>query len=82
MMAGPVEPPGVFLNASAVLFRQLTAFCLDAWVATGIDETAMPTTLGPVLDAVERYQPERFPYTFIDFVEAQAPVLFTASATC
>ena len=77
MMAGPVEPPGVFLNASAVLFRQLTAFCLDAWVATGIDETAMPTTLGPVLDAVERYQPERFPYTFIDFVEAQAPVLFT-----
>jgi DEAD/DEAH box helicase domain-containing protein len=72
MMAGPVEPPGVFLNASAVLFRQLTAFCLDAWVATGIDESAMPVTLGPVIDAVDRYEQQRFPYNFIDFVKAQA----------
>ena len=31
-----VDPPGVFLNASAVLERQLTAFCLDNWVADGV----------------------------------------------
>ena len=33
MLASRVDPPGVFLNASAVLERQLTAFCLDNWVA-------------------------------------------------
>jgi DEAD/DEAH box helicase domain-containing protein len=32
MMAGSVNAPGVFLNASAVLERQLTAFTLDCWV--------------------------------------------------
>lgn len=32
MIAGSVQAPGVFLNASAVLERQLTAFTLDCWV--------------------------------------------------
>ncbi len=29
MMAGKVEAPGVFLNASAVISRELTAYCMD-----------------------------------------------------
>ncbi|KAB2928361.1 MAG: DEAD/DEAH box helicase [Candidatus Contendobacter sp.] len=76
MMSGPLQPPGVFLNASSVLFRQLTAFCLDHWVATGIDQAALPVKLGPVLDAVERYEPARFPYNFIAFVKDHGQTLF------
>ena len=80
MMAGRVQPPGVFLNASAVLFRQLMAFCLDAWVGTGVDQTGFPVTLSPVLDAVERYEPQKFPYNFIDFVQREAQGLFAQFA--
>ncbi|MFW5740609.1 MAG: DEAD/DEAH box helicase, partial [Myxococcota bacterium] len=31
MIAGRVEPPGVFMEASAVLERQLNAYCFDRW---------------------------------------------------
>ena len=76
MMAGRVEPPGVFLNASAVIARQLTAYCLDRWVESGIPEEAIPRTLKRVLDHVEREETDRFPYDFIDFVEERALDLF------
>ena len=51
MLARGVEPPGVFLNASAVLERQFTAFCLDSWVATGVTQEAVPATMRTVYDA-------------------------------
>ena len=35
MMQGQVQAPGVFLNATAILERQLAAFCMDNWVKTG-----------------------------------------------
>ena len=44
MLGSRVEPPGIFLNAPAVLERQLTAFCLDCWVAAGVDESARRST--------------------------------------
>lgn len=75
MMAGRVEPPGVFLNASAVIGRQLTAYCLDRWVESGIPEEAIPRTLRRVLDHVERQETRQFPYDFLDFVNANALVL-------
>ena len=53
MLASRVDPPGVLLNASAVLERQLTAFCLDNWVADGVPEGAVPRTIRAVLDNVE-----------------------------
>lgn len=71
MMVGEVTPPGVFLQAAEVLRRQLMAFCIDAWVATGVPDSALPEKTGPVLDAVERREPSRFPYTFIAFVQAE-----------
>ncbi|MBX2831457.1 MAG: DEAD/DEAH box helicase [Rhodospirillales bacterium] len=37
MLAGQVHPPGVFLAAEEVLLRQVTAFTLDAYVATSVD---------------------------------------------
>lgn len=68
MMAGPVSPPGVFLQAAEVLRRQLLAFCIDAWVASGIADTAFPSRTSVALDAVEKRDPRRFPYNLIDFI--------------
>ena len=69
MLASRVDPPGVFLNASAVLERQLTAFCLDNWVAAGVPEGAVPRTIRSVLDNVETARQRGFPYPFFDFVQ-------------
>ena len=69
MLAGRLEPPGVFLNAPAVLERQLTAFCLDGWAATGLAEDAVPRTIRHVLDNVEQARLTGFPYPFLDFVQ-------------
>ena len=69
MLAGRIEPPGVFLNAPAVLERQLTAFCLDGWAATGLPADAVPRTLRQVLDNVEQGRLTGFPYPFFDFVQ-------------
>ena len=68
MLAGRVEPPGVFLDAPAVLERQLTAFCLDGWAAAGLPEDAVPRTVRHVLDNVERGPSAGFPWPFLDFV--------------
>ena len=72
MLAGKVEPPGVFLNATAVLERQMIAYCLDSWVASGVDERAVPKTMRQVLANVERRRLSRFPYPFFDFVGEHA----------
>ncbi len=78
MLAGRVAPPGVFLNAAAVLERQLTAFCLDGWSATGLPEDAVPRTIRPVLDNVERTRCSGFPYPFLDFVRQRGDALLEA----
>ncbi|WP_336291991.1 helicase-related protein, partial [Aeromonas dhakensis] len=64
MMQGQVQPPGVFLNAVAILERQLAAFCLDSWVRTGITPMAISPNVKQMLDEVERGKKERFPYNF------------------
>ena len=69
MLAGRIEPPGVFLNAPAVLERQLTAFCLDGWAATGLPDDVVPRTIRQVLDNVEQGRLTGFPYPFFDFVQ-------------
>ena len=71
LMAGRVVPPGVFLGAAEVLRRQLFAFCLDGWVASGIPDTAMPDKTGAALDAVERLDERRFPYTFFKWIQTR-----------
>lgn len=69
MIAGRVEPPGVFLNASAVLERQFTAFCFDRWVESGISETALPHKLGHVLNSLEPAERSKFPHNLLYFIE-------------
>ena len=68
MLDGAVSPPGVFLNASAVLERQLTAFCLDNWSATCNDTDAVPKTVRPLLDRIQSQEESGFPYTFFDYI--------------
>ena len=75
MLASRVDPPGVFLNASAVLERQLTAFCLDNWVADGVPEGAVPRIIRTVLDNVESARLRGFPYPFFDYVQRNADEL-------
>ena len=57
MIQGLVEPPGCFLDASAVLERQFTAYVFDRWVESKIPEGALPPKIRVVLDAVERNGP-------------------------
>ena len=68
MLGSRIDPPGVFLNAPAVLERQLTAFCLDCWVAGGVDDSAVPRTIRAVLNNVERTNTRGFPYPLLDLV--------------
>ncbi len=72
MLAGGVQPPGIFLNAPAVLERQLTSFCLDNWAANCRNPDAVPKKLRGVLDTVEQRSEGSFPYTFFDFTTRHA----------
>ncbi len=72
MLASAVDPPGIFLNAPAVLERQLAAFCFDRWVASDVGQGAVPDSVGTVLNAVERGAEGRFPYPLLEFVNANA----------
>jgi len=76
MISGDVEPPGVFLQAIAVLERQLTAFCFDNWVATGIDDSAIPKSVRELLNSVEGSHTNKFPYLFFDYIEKYQGTLF------
>lgn len=72
MINGQVNPPGVFLDASAVLERQFVAFCFDNWVRSGIPESAVPTQLEQILS---KYSPNvrikaGFPFSFLDYTKA------------
>lgn len=81
MMEGSVQPPGVFLQATAVLERQLLAYTLDHWVAEAaqlgtLDEAMLPTRLSAVLDNMRREDHSRFPHTLLEFVDRHQAWLF------
>ncbi len=69
MIAGQVEPPGVYLDASAVLERQLTAFCFDRWAASGVDDAALPHRMREVYTRLEPVDPAHFPHSLGRFVQ-------------
>ena len=76
MIAGTVQPPGVFLGAVAVLFRQYIAYCLGRWVATGVSSDAIPSRLSSLLKS---YQNEAsFPNLWLSYVEEREDELFDA----
>lgn len=74
MLAGQVRPPGVFLAAEEVLLRQVTAFTLDAYVATS-KETG---DYGKVRDVLKRRASgatEGFPIEWLELVRETGPEL-------
>jgi len=75
MISGQVEPPGIFLNASAVLERQFTAFCFDKWVESGISGNAIPQQLRNVLSNLDHVDIHKFPYNFLHFIETCQTVI-------
>lgn len=75
MLAGHVESPGIFLDASAVLERQLTAFCFDRWIATH-SHVSIPKKLGQVLRNLQPFDPKKFPHNFIQYIETNQADLF------
>ena len=70
MISGAVEPPAVFLNASAVLERQFMAYCFDCWVKAGAAENAVPDEIKGILSRVDRdVKPAaEFPFNLIAYM--------------
>ena len=75
MLAGHIDSPGIFLDASAVLERQFTAFCFDRWIATD-SSASIPKRLGQVLNNLEPVDRKKFPHSFIHFIETNQADLF------
>lgn len=75
MIAGRVEAPGLFLRASAVLERQLIAFCLDKWVETGLSKGQLPDKLRAVLNDIDNHVTTGFPHNFLKFIKEREAVL-------
>ena len=69
MLAGDVEAPAIFLNASMVLKRQLLAFCFDQWAVDQKGRQKIPVTMQPVLDAVHNHDQKKFPYTLLEYIK-------------
>jgi len=78
MLAGNVDSPGVFLNASAVLERQLTAFSLDCWVREIGENARVPHKLADVLSAVRNNTESKFPYPWLSYIDKNRATLLAA----
>ena len=76
MIAGELAPPGVFLNASAVLERQFTAFCMDCWVEPGFPKGPCPDSSGMSWAILKTVDPNKFPHNLLQFVENHRTDLF------
>ncbi|MCF5517224.1 DEAD/DEAH box helicase [Pseudomonas sp. PA-3-11C] len=75
MIAGSVQAPGVFLNASAVLERQLTAFTLDCWVHENGRGAQIPPEIRSVFSAISNRTTSKFPYPWLSYVEQNRALL-------
>lgn len=78
MLAGFIDPPGVFLDASRVLERQLTSYCLDNWAADCRDPDAVPASVRALLDNVEADGETGFPYPFFAYTAEHSESLFAS----
>lgn len=74
MLKGKIDPPGVYLDATAVLERQLIAFGLDCWVRD-TPRLQLPKDLGCMLDAWKAKKKAVFPLNFLGFVDEKREVL-------
>lgn len=68
MMAGEVEPPAIFLEASMVLRRQLLAYCFDDWGRVSQGKHTIPTSMQSVINNLNLGDAARFPFTLVNFI--------------
>ena len=78
MLAGKADIPGIYLKAPAVLQRQLAAFTLDIWAASGIEINSVDQTVQGVLGRMTKEDKEGFPFNWLNFIESNAEDLFTS----
>ncbi|GHV07913.1 DEAD/DEAH box helicase [Spirochaetia bacterium] len=78
LFSGKVDPPKIFLKASAVLERQFVAFCMDNWVKSGIPESAIPKKIYTCLVNIEKKAKGIFPYNFLDYSQNNLTPLFNS----
>lgn len=76
MISGTVEPPQIFLRASAVLERQFVAYCMDCWTKRGVPEKAIPKKVGVCLSKLSNRPKDIFPFNFLLFVQNNLSSLF------
>lgn len=69
MIQGDVQSPKIFLQASAVLERQFTAFCMDSWVKHGVSPSDVPDKLNTILSKLDSKPADMFPFNFIHYVQ-------------
>ena len=75
MISTVVDPPAIFLDASAVLERQFIGFCFDCWIKSGATSSEIPHRLNDVL---ARFNTDKtlFPYNYLDYVQNNLSWLF------
>ena len=71
MLDGVVEPPGIFLGATAMLRRQLSAWCMDRWARDDDQAGPVPRKTNLVLNAGR----ERFPGRMLAYVARNGEAL-------
>ena len=69
MIQGDVQSPKIYLQASAVLERQFTAFCMDSWVKHGVQPSDVPDKLNTILSKLDSNPADMFPFNFIHYVQ-------------
>lgn len=69
MLSGAVDPPKIFLQASAVLERQFVAYCMDCWIKRGVSERAIPKHVGVCLAKLSIGAADVFPFNFLNYVQ-------------
>lgn len=69
MIQGNINPAGCYLDASAILERQLAAFCLDNWVCHSQGTAVIPKQLREVLNNFHSHKKDKFPYNWLDYIE-------------
>lgn len=69
MLSGTIEPPKVFLRASAVLERQFVAYSMDCWIKQGVNENAIPKKIGTCLTKLSNHSNDMFPFNFLNYVQ-------------
>ncbi|MDR0949378.1 MAG: helicase, partial [Lachnospiraceae bacterium] len=75
MMSGNVEPPKIFLKASAVLERQFLAYCMDSWIKKGVLESAIPKYVGICINNLTARDPAKYPFNFLNYIQGNTSAL-------